>query len=386
MKKTLLALAFGFFLNLNAQTPFFQNSNENIWSAHSVVCTTSGPETIHNNNFLRVFDTDNFGIQDTAFFVYIEMAVETCSGGAYSLIGRVYKLDGVLQYANMTLIADDTAATYPDSALYRMKIPFDQGYALPGDTVVTEVFAPINGAISFFPGSNPYVESGPSYLSAPGCAFPEPTTFASIGYPAVKLILKLWVNQKPQLNNMNVYVFKDGVYDFNKADFDLAMNDYDSDTINLLRVQTLPVNGVLAMNGLAVSVGDTVLSHQIDSLSYTPTTGYSGADSFTLQVKDGYHWANATSLIDIDVMNWQLGTGEELITNSLVYPNPVSDVLTISLNDPIKSYKILDASGKEIAIQMNQNNQINVSELPAGTYFFVVETEAGTAINQFVKL
>jgi hypothetical protein len=37
-------------------------------------------------------------------------------------------------------------------------------------------------------------------------------------------------------------------------------------------------------------------------------------------------------------------------------------------------------------LQLNQNSQINVAELPAGTYFFVAETETGTSINQFIKL
>ncbi len=387
MKKTLLAFALSSGFALYSQTPLYQNSNENIWAGQSVACTTTGPGTIHDNKFLRVFDTDDYSaIQDTAFFVYIEMAVQECTGGAYNLIGRVYKLNGVLQYSNMTLISDDTAATYPDSSLYRMKIPFTEGFALPGDTVVTEVFAPLNPAIIFFPGANPYVESGPSYISAPGCSFPEPITFSSISYPGVKLILKLWVNQKPTLNDISTYVFKDNVLDFSKSQFDIAMSDHDADSINLLRVLTLPANGDLELNNVALSIGDTVLSHQIDSISYTPNTGFIGADSFTMLVKDGYHWSNTPTTIDIDVFNWQLGLGDDPKITDLIYPNPVNDILTISCKDPITSYKILDISGNEIKVVMDDNNQINVAEIPSGTYFFVAKTPSGTLINQFVKL
>jgi hypothetical protein len=386
MKKTLLA--FGSFIMFAAysQTPLYQNSNENIWAGQSVACTTTGPGTIHDNKFLRVFDTDNFAaIQDTAFFVYIEMAVQECTGGAYNLIGRVYKLDGVLQYSNMTLISDDTAATYPDSSLYRMKIPFTEGYALPGDTVVTEVYAPVNAAIIFFPGANPYVESGPSYISAPGCAFPEPVTFASLSYPGVKLILKLWVNQKPVLNDFSTSVFKDNSISFIKADFDASMTDFDSDTINMVRIQTLPTNGTLTLNGNLVAAGDTVLSHQIDSLSYLPNLAYSGTDLFTVLVKDNYHWSNMNTTISIDVLDWQLGVKESNLSDAKVYPNPTSNTLTIDLDNTIESLKIYDQQGRLVKTLIGSSKTIDVSMFANGIYFIELKTSGNTSFVKFVK-
>ncbi|MBK6525028.1 MAG: T9SS type A sorting domain-containing protein [Crocinitomicaceae bacterium] len=370
----------------DSQTPLFQNSNENIWAGQSVACTTTGPGTIHDNKFLRVFDTDNFpAIQDTAFFVYIEMAVQECNGGAYNLIGRVYKLNGVLQYSNMTLISDDTAATYPDSSLYRMKIPFTDGYALPGDTVVTEVFAPLNPAITFFPGANPYVESGPSYISAPGCAFPEPVTFTSLSYPGVKLILKLWVNQKPILNDISTFGFKDNPINFMKADFDASLTDYDADTITMIRIQTLPTNGVLSMNGNALSIGDSIFSHQIDSMSYLPNLGYARMDLYTVMVKDDYHWSNNSTDITIDVMNWQLGVHEYVLSTEKVYPNPTSNTLTIKMDETIEFIKVFDQQGKCVTSLIGNDKTVDVSKLENGLYFLKVKTLERTALIWFVK-
>jgi hypothetical protein len=386
MKKILLAVYSLCAISVFSQTPLFQNSNENIWAGQSVACTTTGPGTIHDNKFLRVFDTDDYAaIQDTAFFVYIEMGVQECTGGAYNLIGRVYKLNGVLQYSNMTLISDDTAATYADSSLYRMKIPFTEGYALPGDTLVTEVFAPLNPAIIFFPGANPYVESGPSYISAPGCAFLEPVTFASLSYPGVKLILKLWVNQKPMLNDMSTFVFKDNTLDFLKSDFDVAMTDFDSDSISMIRIQTLPANGILSMNGNALVIGDTVLSHQIDSVSYTPNTGFTGSDLFTVRVKDAYHWSNNSSIVNIDVIDWQLGVDEDLITESHLYPNPTAGILNIETEQTIELIRVFDAHGKLMQTSSGNLKTIDVSMLEDGLYFLELKTNHGTTFERFVK-
>lgn len=386
MKKALLLFSCGLLFKTYSQTPLFQNSNEHIWAGHSVACTTTGPGTIHDNKFIRVFDTDTFDIQDTAFFLYIEMAVQQTSGGPYDLIGRVYELNGSLLYANMSLIADDTAAVYPDSSIYRMKIPLDEGYALPGDTLVTEVYAPLNDTIIFFAGSNPYLETGPSYLAAPGCGFIEPTTMADLSNPQVKLILKLWVNQKPSLNSISTYVFKDDTLDFTKTEFDAAMADFDSDTISLLQITALPLNGILRMNGFPMNVGDTVLSYQIDSLSYIPNSAYVGLDAFTVRVKDGYHWSNTSGDIQIDVLNWQLGINEVVNSNDLVYPNPVHDFLTVNLQEPPKFFKVIDVFGREIQLKQLDNSRFDVSELPAGTYFFVAESNVGISVNRFVKL
>jgi hypothetical protein len=148
----------------------------------------------------------------------------------------------------------------------------------------------------------------------------------------------------------------------------------------------LPANGTLDLSGTTLVLGDTILHSEIDLLSYTPNTGYVGVESFSVIARDSSHWSNTPAVVDINVTPFGLGNVENQISAVFLSPNPVSDVLTIRLNEAITSYKIIDATGKEFALQLNVNNQINVVELPAGTYFFIAETEAGTSINQFVKL
>ncbi|MBI3135424.1 MAG: T9SS type A sorting domain-containing protein [Bacteroidetes bacterium] len=361
------------------------SSNQNVWSSNSAACTTSGPGTIHNNSFIRVFDTDDFNIQDTAFFVYIQLGVESTSGGAYDLIGRVHKLDGSLVFANMNLIAADTAAVYPDSTIYKMNIPMKDGYTLPGDTLVTEVFAPLNGAIIFFPGSNPYVESSPSYIAAAGCGIPEPTEYSAIGFASAHLVLNLWVNHKPTLNNMALSVFKDNVLSFQKADFDAAMSDYDTDTIGMVRIETLPPNGTLELSGTPLAAGDTVYSNELASLTYTPNAGFSGNDSYDVRVRDAYHWSNNTTQVDITVFNWQVGLTELTESTFLIYPNPAGDLITLNADQKIQSVRIFDNQGAEQKVHLGQNGQVDVSALAGGIYFVMVKTEAGFSVEKLVK-
>lgn len=386
MMKILCTFLFcGCIIELFAQTRLTQNSQHNIWVGNSAACTTSGPGTIHNNSFLRVFDTDDHNVLDTIFFVYIELGVESTSGGNYDLIGRVHELNGVLQFSNMSLIAADTAAVYPDSTIYKMIIPMQDGYALPGDTLVCEVFAPLNAAITFFPGSNPYVESGPSYIAASGCGMAEPTTYASIGYTQVKLVLNLWVNHKPFMNDLALSVFKDEVLSFTKSDFDNSMSDFDSDTTGMIRVESLPLSGTLALNSVALNIGDTVYSDELSQLTYTPNTGFYGADNFSIRAHDAYHWANNTTAVNITVINWQLGITDLSTLNIELFPNPVDEFVYVKNYNP--SWKILlyNSSGAMIEQSVNSEGRIATGYLASGIYYLVIDMQGSVAVSTFIK-
>lgn len=386
MKKTLYTFfACALSAQLSAQTRLTQNSQHNIWVGNSAACTTSGPGTIHNNSFLRVFDTDDHNVMDTVFFVYIELGVESTSGGNYDLIGRVHQLNGVLQFSNMSVMAADTAAVYPDSTIYKMIIPMQDGYALPGDTLVCEVFAPLNGAITFFPGSNPYVESGPSYLAASGCGMAEPTTYASIGYTQVKLVLNLWVNHKPFMNDMAMSVFKDEVLSFTKYDFDNSMNDFDSDTTGMIRIESLPLSGSLALNSVPLNVGDTVNSDELAQITYTPNLGYYGADSFNIRAHDAYHWANNTSAVHITVINWQLGVSDLSEFQIELFPNPSDEFIYVKNFNPLWKISLYNSSGVVIERFINTEGRMSTVDLASGIYYLVIDMENSITVSSFIK-
>jgi hypothetical protein len=87
-----------------------------------------------------------------------------------------------------------------------------------------------------------------------------------------------------------------------------------------------------------------------------------------------------------------LGLDKSIVSNDLfvVYPNPVNDVVGISLLNnnleiEINKVTVSDVNGR-IVKEFNSNlNQLNVSDLNSGVYFLNIETENGKATKKIVK-
>ncbi len=74
-----------------------------------------------------------------------------------------------------------------------------------------------------------------------------------------------------------------------------------------------------------------------------------------------------------------------------IYPNPVSNVLNISLSKPLKAVvEIMDVTGKTIhqEVMSSQSSflQMNVAGWPAGVYFISISDENGVrSVSRFIK-
>lgn len=70
-----------------------------------------------------------------------------------------------------------------------------------------------------------------------------------------------------------------------------------------------------------------------------------------------------------------------------VYPNPVSNVLTIQTDQNIIRVKatIMDMTGKIVYKTTSVNTTIDVSSLQMGLYILSIETEQGTSTQKFIK-
>src|SRR5690554_6464103 len=77
-------------------------------------------------------------------------------------------------------------------------------------------------------------------------------------------------------------------------------------------------------------------------------------------------------------------------TKFTIFPNPVTDVVTItnSENIGVEQIEIFDISGKKVQLQ-NFNNenevQLNLGDFASGTYLLHIKTNAGTAVEKVVK-
>ena len=70
-----------------------------------------------------------------------------------------------------------------------------------------------------------------------------------------------------------------------------------------------------------------------------------------------------------------------------VYPNPVSDKLTVEAQEAIESVEVYNLVGALVVSRKDQTNKVELSvgDLPAGTYFIRLTTQSGSETRSFVK-
>ncbi len=105
------------------------------------------------------------------------------------------------------------------------------------------------------------------------------------------------VNDAPAGTNNTVTTNEDTAYTFSAADFGFSdPNDTPANTLNAVRISTLPGAGTLTNNGVAVSPGQTIVVADINAgrLKFNPAADANGAGyaSFAFQVQDGGGTAN----------------------------------------------------------------------------------------------
>ena len=103
------------------------------------------------------------------------------------------------------------------------------------------------------------------------------------------------VNDEPAGSDTNDSVAVNDVLVFTAADFSTGMTDPEGHSFAGVKFTTLPANGTLKLNGIAISAGATVTLAQLDAgqLTYWPAAGSSGNwETFTFQVQDNGGTAN----------------------------------------------------------------------------------------------
>jgi hypothetical protein len=135
------------------------------------------------------------------------------------------------------------------------------------------------------------------------------------------------------------------------------------------------------------------IDNRTDLNMYIPTNCFCTGDSTIIEAKifDGYDDITkgliSYAIFDtscINVLNIINKTGEPTLLNEKekletirVFPNPVSDYLTISNNETFKNFSLQTLEGKEVLSEslFDGNNQINLIQIPAGSYFLVLRGE-----------
>lgn len=80
-----------------------------------------------------------------------------------------------------------------------------------------------------------------------------------------------------------------------------------------------------------------------------------------------------------------VGVGNISNISLSIYPNPAEDLITIKTDQKVLAVELYNVYGQKIDAQVNNEQQINVRDLSAGTYSIVIHTKIGSVQKRFVK-
>jgi hypothetical protein len=164
----------------------------------------------------------------------------------------------------------------------------------------------------------------------------------------------------------------------------LAVTDTDAGKMETWSVVAAPVHGTVAGSYVTTSTGGTLMP---TGLSYTPASGYTGSDSFRVQVTDcspGYTTAIYTTTIYVMVKNCDLALPlpPQAETGLSVFPNPNGGAFTVKVSSDnneevfISITNVIGEKVKQLFMSTNQPTVIT-ADAPAGVYFLSAITKDG---------
>ena len=110
-------------------------------------------------------------------------------------------------------------------------------------------------------------------------------------------------NLAPVVTGFALSTDQDVLLGFTAADFTAHFSDPNpGDSLQTVRIVSLPVNGTVLLNGIAVAAAQEIAAADLANLAYQPAAGYAGADSFTWDGSDGLVYSGVPATIAIDVL------------------------------------------------------------------------------------
>ena len=170
---------------------------ETLVTTGTILCASTGaPQTTAENSVYRSFTLTDFGVTESVTIETVEFGIENLAlptSIETDLTVNIYQAPAGSAPALGQELIGSAVFTSTDRALEIITIDID-GVVDAGNALIVELFAPdftIDGLTGdvFFPGSNAFGQTAPSYIRAPSCGAVDPTDYADIGFPDVNLIL-----------------------------------------------------------------------------------------------------------------------------------------------------------------------------------------------------
>ena len=147
----------------------------------------------------------------------------------------------------------------------------------------------------------------------------------------------------------------------------------------------ISTTGTAAANFTVITAG-TYVQAPIEWTQYTYNLDAYAGQSVYISINCVSDDAFAFLVDDFKVTTATLGREDFLASKFSVFPNPATDIISITNNDAIaiNSITITDLNGR-IVKNTNSAEQINISDLSAGVYMMNIASEQGTAVKKIIK-
>jgi len=185
----------------------------------------------------------------------------------------------------------------------------------------------------------------------------------------------------PVLTDSNIGIAQDGTFTFAPASLDAVFRDDNAgERLQSVRIDSLPTNGNLSFDGVAVVAGQIVARADLGKLIFTPPAGFSGESDITFNASDGTLFAVRSASLRFIVIppnqapSFNVGV-DQIVAENAGSQSVVNFATNISAGPP-------NESGQTLRFEVSNDNAALFSAPPAisadGTLFY---TPAANAIG-----
>ncbi|MDW3192738.1 MAG: PKD domain-containing protein [Cytophagales bacterium] len=109
------------------------------------------------------------------------------------------------------------------------------------------------------------------------------------------------VQDAPTVSDVSVNVDEDATLTFVATDFSSQYSDAEGSDLTAIRIDDLPGNGTLFLNGVAITAGQEIPVADIAQITFEPSDNYNGAVSFNWSGSDGTDYSTSSASVAITV-------------------------------------------------------------------------------------
>ncbi|WP_221176014.1 tandem-95 repeat protein [Brevibacillus fluminis] len=161
------------------------------------------------------------------------------------------------------------------------------------------------------------------------------------------------VNDPPTMDDSSKHGVEDTAVAFAQADFTGVYHDAENDSLQKVKIVSLPNHGTLMLNHAPVTVDQQIDVNELDELTFAPDADWNGTTGFTWKGYDGADYATKAAEMSIEI-----ATVNDLPTVSDSSKNgSEGNVMTFAANDFTTHFKDVDGD----ALQ-----KVQIDSLPTG--------------------